>query len=145
MFQYDYLFTIFMIVCLWAIIMSIQIVWLNRLSQCRQQLTLFWYYPYSSHFSIYQLLQNVQLQQHQLFNILSYLQYHYHPPDFTLISGSTLTTLFCLDAVRLARSQYQEGPETGHLDTGFSWFPCVLEQMLGRFPILPSCHYMLHM
>jgi len=23
-----------------------------------------------------------------------------------------------------ARSQYSEGPATGHLDTGFSWFPC---------------------
>jgi len=24
-----------------------------------------------------------------------------------------------------ARSQYPEGPATGHLSTGFSWFPCV--------------------
>ena len=24
----------------------------------------------------------------------------------------------------LARSQYSEGPATGHLNTGFSWFPC---------------------
>ena len=24
----------------------------------------------------------------------------------------------------LARSQYSEGPATGHLDTDFSWFPC---------------------
>ena len=31
---------------------------------------------------------------------------------------------FTLDARRLARSQYSEGPATGHLDTGFSWFPC---------------------
>jgi len=33
--------------------------------------------------------------------------------------------LFTLEAGLLARSQYSEGPATGHLDTGFSWFPCV--------------------
>jgi hypothetical protein len=33
--------------------------------------------------------------------------------------------VFTLDAGLLARSQYPEGPATGHLDTGFSWFPCV--------------------
>jgi hypothetical protein len=35
-----------------------------------------------------------------------------------------------LDAGLLARSQYSEGPATGHLDTGFSWFLCVYKQML---------------
>jgi hypothetical protein len=30
-----------------------------------------------------------------------------------------------LDAGLLARSQYPEGLATGHLDTGFSWFPWV--------------------
>jgi hypothetical protein len=35
-----------------------------------------------------------------------------------------------LDARLLARSQYPEGPATGHLDTGFSWFPCVYKRML---------------
>jgi len=30
--------------------------------------------------------------------------------------------------------QYSEGPATGHLDTGFSWFPCVYKQMLRWFP-----------
>jgi len=29
-----------------------------------------------------------------------------------------------LDAGLVARSQYFEGPATGHLDTGFSWFAC---------------------
>jgi len=32
--------------------------------------------------------------------------------------------VFTLDAGLLDRSQYSEGPATGHLDTGFSWFPC---------------------
>jgi len=31
---------------------------------------------------------------------------------------------FILDVGLLARSQYSEGPATGHLDTGFFWFPC---------------------
>jgi hypothetical protein len=32
----------------------------------------------------------------------------------------------CSVAGRLARSQYAEGPATGHLGTGFTfWFPCV--------------------
>ena len=44
-----------------------------------------------------------------------------------------------LDARLLARSQYPERPATGHLDTGFSWFPCVYKRMLRRFP---SCYYM---
>jgi hypothetical protein len=35
-----------------------------------------------------------------------------------------------LGAELLARIQYSEGPATGHLDTGFSWFPCVYKQML---------------
>ena len=41
---------------------------------------------------------------------------------------------FTLDAGLLTRSQYSEGPATGHLDTGFSWFPSVYKQTLRRFP-----------
>ena len=41
---------------------------------------------------------------------------------------------FTLDTGLLAISQYSEGPETGHLDTGFSLFPCVYKQMLRWFP-----------
>jgi len=35
-----------------------------------------------------------------------------------------IASFFTLDAGLLVRSQYSEGPGTGHLDTGFSWFPC---------------------
>jgi len=42
--------------------------------------------------------------------------------------------VFTLDAGLLDRSQYSEGPATGHLDTGFYWFPCVYKQMLRWFP-----------
>ena len=51
-----------------------------------------------------------------------YLLYYVFIPVFTLYAGP------------LARSQYSEGPATGHLDTGFSRFPCVYKQMLRRFP-----------
>jgi hypothetical protein len=39
-----------------------------------------------------------------------------------------------LDAELLTRSQYSEGPATGHLDTSFSWFPCVYKRRLRWFP-----------
>ena len=39
-----------------------------------------------------------------------------------------------LDAGLLARSQYPEGPATGHLDKRFSWFPCDYKRMLRWFP-----------
>ena len=45
----------------------------------------------------------------------------------------------------LARSQYPEGPTTGHLDTGFSWFPCVYKSNAEMVPKFPSCYYMLRM
>ena len=38
--------------------------------------------------------------------------------------------VFTLDVGLLTRSQYSEGPATGHLDTGFSWFLFVYKQML---------------
>ena len=45
---------------------------------------------------------------------------------------------FTVDDGLLARSQYLEGPVTGHLDTGFSWFVdtgnCVYKRMLRWFP-----------
>jgi len=45
-----------------------------------------------------------------------------------------LVVQFCRSAGLLARSQYPEGSATGHLDTGFSWFPCVYKRLLRWFP-----------
>jgi hypothetical protein len=50
-----------------------------------------------------------------------------------------------LDAELLARSQYPEGPATGHLDKSFPWFPSVYNQMLRWLLTIPSCHYVLLM
>ena len=52
--------------------------------------------------------------------------------------------LYCVCAVvlntsvtgLLARSQYPEGPATGHFGTDFSWFPCVYKRMMKWFPRL---------
>jgi hypothetical protein len=77
-------------------------------------------------------------------NIRNYIQYFLPLVLFSLCAflrtvvvlrvllSSYVYLLYCvciavltLDAGLLARSQYLEGPATGHLDTGFSWFPCV--------------------
>jgi len=48
-----------------------------------------------------------------------------------------IAVLHTLVAGLLARNQYPEGPGTGHLGTGFSWFPCVQKRILRWFPRLP--------
>jgi hypothetical protein len=45
----------------------------------------------------------------------------------------------------LARSQYSEGPATGHLGTGFSLFSLCVLANAEMVPKIPSCHYMLLM
>ena len=45
-----------------------------------------------------------------------------------------ISVLHNLVAGLLARNRYSEGPATGHLDTGFSRFPCAYKQTLRRFP-----------
>jgi hypothetical protein len=52
--------------------------------------------------------------------------------------------MFYLNAGLLASSQYPEGPATGHLGTGFTWFPCLIANA-EMVPKIPSCHYMLLM
>ena len=48
-----------------------------------------------------------------------------------LVTSCVLLYYLCIAALHtlvaglLARSQYPEGPTTGHLGTSFSWFPCV--------------------
>ena len=52
---------------------------------------------------------------------------------------------FTLDAGLMARSQYSEGPATGHLDTGFFLVSLCLKANAEIVPKIPSCHYMLLM
>jgi hypothetical protein len=44
---------------------------------------------------------------------------------YVCIAVYVFIAVFTLDAGLLARSQYPEGPTTGLIDTGFSWFPWV--------------------
>jgi hypothetical protein len=56
-----------------------------------------------------------------LLHLILYLLHYVCTAAFTLVAGL------------LARSHYPEDPATGHLDTGFSWFPCVYKRMLRWF------------
>jgi hypothetical protein len=53
--------------------------------------------------------------------LLSYVYY-------VRISVYVRIAVCTLDAGLLARSQYSEGPATGHLDTGFSCFPMSISE-----------------
>jgi len=53
-----------------------------------------------------------------------------------IIKGVSAFVNCRLVAGLLARSLYPEGPATGHLGTGLSWFPCVYKRMLRWFPTL---------
>jgi len=52
--------------------------------------------------------------------------------------------VFTLDVGLLARSQYSEGPATGHLDTVFLGFPMSIAYA-EMVPKIPNCHCMLLM
>ena len=55
-------------------------------------------------------------------------------PSYVYLLYYVCTAVFTLHAGLLAISQYSESPATGHLNTGFSWFPCVYKHMLRLFP-----------
>jgi len=60
-------------------------------------------------------------------------QLQYFAAELNVLS-SYVHAVSTLDAGLLARSQYSEGPVTGHLNIGFSLFPSVYKQMLRWFP-----------
>jgi len=47
-----------------------------------------------------------------------------------------------LDARLLTKSQYPEGPVSGHLDTDFFLFSLCLQANAEMVPKFPSCYYM---
>jgi hypothetical protein len=69
-----------------------------------------------------------------LYCVFVYLLYYVFVYLLYYVFVYLYTCCFTLDDGLLGRSQYPEGPATGHLDTGFSWFPCVYKRMLKGFP-----------
>ena len=69
-----------------------------------------------------------------IFSIYVSLFTHYVP---SLLMYIVLPCVHYFSCWMPVRSQYPEGPTTGHLGTGFSWFPCVYKRMLRWFPTLP--------
>jgi len=62
--------------------------------------------------------------------------------SFVYLLYHVCIAVFTLDAGLLARSQYSESPASGHINTGFSWFPCVYKQMLRclpKFQVATTC------
>jgi hypothetical protein len=76
----------------------------------------------------------VHLQQLLLLSYVYILYYVRIAVLYFIIAVCTSIAICILDVGLLARSQYSEGPATGHLGTGFSWFPCVHKRMLRWFP-----------
>ena len=65
---------------------------------------------------------------------LLYLIYYVFVVSYVYLLYYVCIAVLTLDAGLLGRSQYPEGPATGHYDPGFSWFPCVYKRKLRWFP-----------
>jgi hypothetical protein len=69
---------------------------------------------------------------------------------FIFVTSCVLRYFVCIAALHtfvggfLARSQYPEGPATGQLGTGFSWFLCVYKLKLRWFPTLQVAMHASH-
>jgi hypothetical protein len=71
---------------------------------------------------------------HHQERIQLYLQHLYFGLITVLWSNYSVLWSNYFDVGQLTISQYPEGPATGHLDKGFSWFPWAQERMLRWFP-----------
>jgi hypothetical protein len=92
------------------------ILWKDILFVCteRSRLGGFYYCPY-------------HYEEFRIYLLSSILPFTKHTSNAVCIYIDVLHTIliFYLDVGLLARSRYPEGPATGHLSTGFAWFPCV--------------------
>ena len=79
------------------------------------------------------LLRTLNLIPLLLLILMQQTRFHIHT-DLLYLLYYVCIAVLTLDAGLLARSYFPEGPATGHLDTGFSWFACVYKRMLRWFP-----------
>ena len=67
----------------------------------------------------------LEMNKKKIFRTLRALTMEYHILNLSIIQQPMFKTNIKYSAGLLAKGQYPEGPATGHLGTGFAWFPCV--------------------
>ena len=100
-----------------------------RLSSCLTMPRIASYHIISYHIISYHII-SYHICLSKTLPLMLYTSKH----SIQMVSKYCRIAVLILDAGLLARSQYPCGPATGHLDTGFSWFPCVYKRMLRWFP-----------
>jgi len=109
--------------------------WLFCVGQCSPRVSMFWYLKWHLLGAVqFVNIKEVSFSNPELVKILLSHVCTTMQIMCVFVVMCVYCCFFTLDAWLRARSQYSEGPATGHLDTGFSWFPCAEKKKLRWFP-----------